>query len=406
MNINDRKYKDKNRGKKRAIIFILLLIIILLLLLLWGILKEDMRNPFAPVRPTIPSHTADTTYNDIEMDSSDTNNVSDTSDTLKNRIGSTSPTGQGKTITGSQTATENMDTTAKEAYNSFSTDSFKSVSDLDAAAGIGADSADSTAGNVSGGPCESDSVSPWIYPEPSGGLHYGSVNVRLISDESCMIHFRLDKEAEWRLYDNTPILIDKKRVLHFMAKDTCGNEMAPRKETYEIKPPPSRKYCPDDMVFIEIGETRFCIDRYEWPNKGGKRPRSFISIYHARDSCFTVGKRLCSTEEWSLACGGVYGWKYSYGDVYEPNACNTRDTTAYASGSKPECRGYFGVFDMNGNLAEWTDTRSKRNNRFYNVMGGFWDSGSQSDCFSTRYSYFPQNKHNPVGFRCCKSSSE
>jgi hypothetical protein len=36
------------------------------------------------------------------------------------------------------------------------------------------------------------------------------------------------------------------------------------------------------------------------------------------------------------------------------------------------------------------------------VMGGFWQSGPRSGCFDIRYSYFPQNRHNPVGFRCCK----
>ncbi|HAJ79773.1 MAG TPA: hypothetical protein DCO75_08365, partial [Fibrobacteres bacterium] len=73
-------------------------------------------------------------------------------------------------------------------------------------------------------------------------------------------------------------------------------------------------------------------------------------------------------------------------------------------GKKPECRGYFGVFDMSGNLAEWTGTKSGKNSRFYNVMGGFWESGPQSGCFDARYSYFPQNRHNPVGFRCCSNA--
>jgi hypothetical protein len=56
---------------------------------------------------------------------------------------------------------------------------------------------------------------------------------------------------------------------------------------------------------------------------------------------------------------------------------------------------------MSGNLAEWTNTPSARNKQFYNVMGGFWESGRQASCFERRYSYFPQNRHNPVGFRCC-----
>ena len=104
-------------------------------------------------------------------------------------------------------------------------------------------------------------------------------------------------------------------------------------------------------------------------------------IYHAMDSCFTAGKRLCATDEWKLACAGAYSWKYPYGDSYESKACVTRDTSVHVSGDKPECRGYFGIFDMSGNLAEWTNTKSKKNPEFFNVMGGFWESGPQSSCF-------------------------
>jgi formylglycine-generating enzyme required for sulfatase activity len=134
----------------------------------------------------------------------------------------------------------------------------------------------------------------------------------------------------------------------------------------------------------------------------GRKPKSNISLYQAKDSCVIVGKTLCTTKEWTFACQGGKNRNYPYGNKYEPMACNTRDTTVYKSGSFPECRGYFEVYDMSGNLAEWTDTRSSKNSDFYNVMGGFWKSGSQSSCTKARYSYYPQNYHNPVGFRCCK----
>jgi len=250
-------------------------------------------------------------------------------------------------------------------------------------------------------PCREDTIAPWVYPDPSGGLHYGKIYIRFVASEPCSIEWRFKKDTQWQTYTDDSIAITKNIILCYRAKDTCGNSMDVRYEKYEISLP-VKKYCPKNMEYITIGDTKFCIDRYEWPNRKGEKPLAFISIYHAMDSCFTSGKRLCTSEEWSLACGGAYSWKYPYGDVYEPNACVTRDTAAARSGSLPECRGYFGVFDMSGNLAEWTDTRSKKNKNFYNVMGGFWESGPQSSCFKPRYSYFPQNRHNPVGFRCCK----
>lgn len=251
-------------------------------------------------------------------------------------------------------------------------------------------------------PCEADTVAPWVYPEPSGGLHYGKISVRFVATEPCSIEWKFQDEKDWRLYKKGPIIINKNRVLCFKARDSCGNSMDIRYEQYEIGAPIKKTYCPNDMEYIEIAEIEFCIDRYEWPNKKGVKPMSHISIYHAMDSCYTAGKRLCTTDEWSLACGGSYSWKYPYGDVYEPKACATRDTSVYRSGRRAECRGYFGVYDMSGNLAEWTNTRSKKNRAFFNVMGGFWESGPQSSCFKPRYSYYPENRHNPVGFRCCK----
>jgi hypothetical protein len=249
-------------------------------------------------------------------------------------------------------------------------------------------------------PCAEDTAEPWVYPDPSGGLHFGSVQVRFASSEPCSIFWRFGDAETWNVYSGVAIPVNRTSTLHFYAQDTCGNRMEPRIKKYEIRSAEKRR-CPEDMTHIAVGESRFCIDRYEWPNRKGKKPTAYISIYHAMDSCFTAGKRLCTSDEWSLACGGVYSWNYPYGDRYEPHACVTRDTAALVSGKKPECRGYFEVFDMAGNLAEWTDTRSQKNREFFNVMGGFWESGPQGNCFDPRYSYYPQNRHNPVGFRCC-----
>lgn len=251
-------------------------------------------------------------------------------------------------------------------------------------------------------PCATDTLAPWVYPDPSGGLHRGEVPVRFATTESCVVEWRLSEEDEWHWYTGTAISITKNAALRYRAHDRCGNTMSERTELYEIATPQDVSGCPEGMGHIEVGGMDFCIDRYEWPNRKGERPFAYISVYHAMDSCFAAGKRLCTSEEWSIACAGAYSWQYPYGDVYEPHACVTRDTTANRSGSRPECRGYFNVYDMSGNLAEWTSTRSRKNPKFHDVMGGFWESGPQSSCYAPRYSYYPRNRHNPVGFRCCK----
>jgi len=252
--------------------------------------------------------------------------------------------------------------------------------------------------------CASDTTPPWVYTDPSGGLHHGKIAVKVFGTKPCAIEWKI-REEQWNAYTGEAIAIDTTTTLWLRAADYCGNAMAPREERYEIAPADTIAYCSDGMEHIAVGTTDFCMDRYEWPNKKGIIPKAYVSLYQAMDSCATVGKRLCTSDEWTIACTGPYGWKYPYGSEFQLYACVTHDTTARPSGSMPECRGYFGVFDMSGNLAEWTSTKSSKNIQFYNVMGGFWESGPQSGCFDVRYSYYPKNRHNPVGFRCCGGAS-
>jgi len=254
---------------------------------------------------------------------------------------------------------------------------------------------------MTAGPCDNDTVTPWVYTDPAGGLHRKALLIKLFATKACVIRWKTDSAAEWNVYKGEEIPVTTTTTLFLTAFDSCGNQMQQRGEYYEIQPEETVKYCPDDMEHIKVGATSFCMDRYEWPNKKGVVPKSYVSVYQSMDTCAGVGKRLCTSDEWTMACTGPYGWKYPYGTAYELYACVTNDTTARKSGGKSDCRGYFGVFDMSGNLAEWTSTRSNKNRQFYNVMGGFWESGKQSGCFDARYSYFPQNRHNPVGFRCC-----
>ncbi len=260
--------------------------------------------------------------------------------------------------------------------------------------------------NAISSPCAGDTIAPWVFPDPSGGLHRKQVNVTLESTKNpCVIEWKTDSAGLWQPYQK-PISIKMTTSLFFRAHDSCGNVMAPRQEKYEIDLTQPLKFCPENMEYVKAGQTAFCIDKYEWPDKKGVIPQTYISLYQAMDSCVAAAKHLCSSDEWTLACTGPYGWQYPYGDSYERHACVTHDTVARPSGSKPECRGYFDVYDMSGNCAEWTSTRSSINRQFFNVKGGFWESGPRSGCFETRYSYYPQNRHNPVGFRCCKEAAQ
>jgi hypothetical protein len=249
-----------------------------------------------------------------------------------------------------------------------------------------------------------DTTAPYIYPIPSGGLHRGDVPVVFHRTEPCSILWKYETDTAWMSYRGDTLFISRTGTLQYQAIDTAGNRTEISEEYYEITAATARGVCPGDMEYIHVDTISFCMDRYEWPNTEGKKPRAFVSLYQARDSCFSVGKRLCTSEEWVLACAGPYSWRYPYGNTYNTHACNTADTSVWESGQAKQCRSFFGVYDMTGNLAEWSATRSRSHTAFFNVMGGFWESASRATCTHSKYSYYPENKHNPVGFRCCRDT--
>lgn len=63
------------------------------------------------------------------------------------------------------------------------------------------------------------------------------------------------------------------------------------------------------------------------------------------------------------------------------------------------------MYDMNGNLWEWTDTPAREMPNRYLVAGGAWDTQNESKCTDTKYSFYPQNQYNFVGFRCCADAN-
>lgn len=253
-------------------------------------------------------------------------------------------------------------------------------------------------------PCVADTIIPWVYPKPSGGLHPKPVNVAFVSTEKCDIYWKFEGEASFKKYDGKKFVVNRNSVILYKATDPCGNEFSQKRKRYEIAADNNSK-CPKGMSYIPANGG-FCIDKYEWPNVPGKKPQSNVSFSQASDSCFTIGKRLCESKEWESCCRGPYNWNYPYGQNYLSRACVTENRAKRGAGKAGECRGWYDVYDLVGNLAEWTATKSIQKSGFYVVKGGYWESGTRSSCNLSRHSYFPQNPHNPVGFRCCKDIDE
>jgi formylglycine-generating enzyme required for sulfatase activity len=170
---------------------------------------------------------------------------------------------------------------------------------------------------------------------------------------------------------------------------------------------------------------RFCIDRYEWPNRPGDNPRVFVDWHEAKKLCAADGKRLCRRSEWILACEGPKRLPYPWGFVRQPSPCNidraaipfdlpammderTRDLElarlwqADRIGTHPDCVSSFGAYDMSGNVDEWTDNAADNARTKYpsTLNGGYWGP-VRDTCRLTTRKHGPSFRFYQVGFRCC-----
>jgi tetratricopeptide (TPR) repeat protein len=157
-----------------------------------------------------------------------------------------------------------------------------------------------------------------------------------------------------------------------------------------------------------ISVPTFHIDRFEYPNRAGFPPQSTagLSLLEIRALCAKEGKRLCTAAQWRRACAGD-GRKWPYGAIFQPEACAVGGfaedrTNAPPSGEKTRCRTPLGVYDMSGNVAEWTDDASDRPGAAY---GGDWTSPVRTpeltlSCAAREPVDLAARER--LGFRCCK----
>jgi len=172
--------------------------------------------------------------------------------------------------------------------------------------------------------------------------------------------------------------------------------------------------CPSDMVLVEdsvfsfsfLGKKFFktkvsvCVDRFEFPNIKDRYPITDITRFQAEKMCDNRGKRLCSDLEWVSSCkNGKKYTMYPYGNKSDIYKCNTHDRSVKRTGSYKDCHTNNGIFDMVGNVAEWTSGGG------VGMYGGSFETQTKANCefwTSKKFKY----KSKSVGFRCCKSPSK
>jgi formylglycine-generating enzyme required for sulfatase activity len=141
----------------------------------------------------------------------------------------------------------------------------------------------------------------------------------------------------------------------------------------------------------------------EWsfPEGTGDHPVTGVSLGDARAFSRWCGKRLPTPVEWERAARGADGRDYPFGDALDPRACNAQTGSIAAAGATEGDRSPFGVADMAGNVAEWTEDGTP--GEFAVVKGGSYEMPrfhSMAAAFDRRRADLP---HADVGFRCARS---
>lgn len=167
----------------------------------------------------------------------------------------------------------------------------------------------------------------------------------------------------------------------------------------------------------------FCIDAFEYPNRKGAYPWIFINWNESKGICEREGKRLCSEVEWTFACEGEEAIPYGYGynrdkDIcvidkpyiaYRPSGMRNRKLSSNEldrlwqgefSGSRPQCKSPFGVFDMTGSVDEWT-SKVRPEGKYKSILKGGYFGRIRARCQPSTRGHNENHVFYQQGFRCC-----
>jgi iron(II)-dependent oxidoreductase len=146
----------------------------------------------------------------------------------------------------------------------------------------------------------------------------------------------------------------------------------------------------------------------------GNHPVVGVSWYEAAAYCNWLTEvsidgfkyHLPSEKQWERAARGVKGLYYPWGDDFDLERCNTKESgkggttrvDLYVDGLSPE-----GCYDMAGNVWEWSSDFFDENQDSYSLKGGSWYFRAEEGRCTYRYRYFLDYRSYDVGFRCART---
>jgi formylglycine-generating enzyme required for sulfatase activity len=180
-----------------------------------------------------------------------------------------------------------------------------------------------------------------------------------------------------------------------------------------------------DRTEVRVSEYRRCVDDgacappavasgCNWNTPGrGDHPVNCIDWDQAAAYCGWVGKRLPTEQEWEKAARGTDGRAYPWGNdgptcdlaVMSGAAgagCGGSSTAPVAS--RDRGRSPYGLFDMAGNVDEWTGSAFQSGSGARVLRGGSWKNDAAAIRSFHRQGALPNLRDASVGFRCAEGA--
>lgn len=136
-----------------------------------------------------------------------------------------------------------------------------------------------------------------------------------------------------------------------------------------------------------------------------KHPVESVTWYEAQAYCNKVGKRLPTEWEWEKAAKAGTNTKYNWGNELGNNNANCNKCGSSWDNTRTAPVGsfaanQFGLFDMAGNIEEWTNSDHDKGGKV--LRGGSWGYDFYSIRSSYRHMKDPNARNSFSGFRCAQ----
>jgi formylglycine-generating enzyme required for sulfatase activity len=201
------------------------------------------------------------------------------------------------------------------------------------------------------------------------------------------------------------------------ADELCNTDEHPRHQVTITKP--------FDLMTTEVTVAMFRasgleVDEQPAWSKTPSHPMVIVTWSEAVKFCQMIGGRLPTEAEWEYAArGGHEGGIYPWGDEPPDYTPNTASGAAFESDNPQPVKSFgangYGLFDMAGNVWEWTadfgtiyrpdavsDPQGLASGRSRIVRGGSFGDDPRSLRVSNRTPNQPDRVNVNVGFRCAR----